>query len=415
MIWLDKGDPYPGWRAIFPVAGTILLIAAGSRCIVNKWILSNPLSIWIGLISYPLYLFHWPLLSFLQILKGRHPDASSVLAIVFLSFALATLTYYLVEKRVRYAKSRWTIPVLIAAFMISGVLGILIWQKKLTPRSSALGFDEHVKASLDMKYFKGVKATCFSGAIWIHEFKKTGNQTLYIGDSHMQQCIPRIRELCENGQTGDRGFVFFTLGGLVPIPGIVGTYNAYEQPYDIFIPKMLELASQPDMDRIVIAANWCFYFNWGAKKHEINGFNLNTNDGLQAALESFKNMIKSLTGKGKMVYVVLSIPTDLSLDPKIMINRKLNGEIAVNSKVYSTKNFEEVIGDMQITQRELMDRIKKSAEKAGAKVINPMDYLSKDGVCFRFLEGIPIYRDGSHLRASFVRDHATYLDETINP
>ena len=116
-----------------------------------------------------------------------------------------------------------------------------------------------------------------------------------------------------------------------------------------------------------------------------------------------------------MVYVVLSIPTDLSLDPKIMINRKLNGEIAVNSKVYSTKNFEEVIGDMQITQRELMDRIKKSAEKAGAKVINPMDYLSKDGVCFRFLEGIPIYRDGSHLRASFVRDHATYLDETINP
>ena len=68
MIWLDQGNPYPGWRAIFPVAGTILLIAAGSQSIVNKWILSNPLSIWIGLISYPLYLFHWPILSFLHIL-----------------------------------------------------------------------------------------------------------------------------------------------------------------------------------------------------------------------------------------------------------------------------------------------------------------------------------------------------------
>ena len=415
MIWLDKSDPYPGWRAIFPVLGTILLIAAGSQSIVNKWILSNPLSIGIGLISYPLYLFHWPILSFLHILKGQNPGASSILAAVVLSFALAVLTYYLVEKKVRYSKAHWTIPVLIAAFLLSGIFGLFIWQKKLTPRSSDLGFDEHVKASLDMKYFEGVKATRFSGAIWIHEVKKTSNQTLYIGDSHMQQCIPRIRELWEKGKVGDRGFTFFTLGGILPIPGIEGRYDAQAQPYDVFIPKMLELANQPDVDRVVIATNWCFYFNWGAKKHEINGFNLNTNEGLQAALASFQGMLEAFVASGKQVYVILSIPTDASLDPKLMITRELNGKISVNSEVYTIQKFREVTGEMYITQGQLIDQIKDVATKAGAKVIDPMDYLSRDGVCFRFFDGLPIYRDGSHLRAGFVRDHATYLDETIVP
>jgi hypothetical protein len=266
-----------------------------------------------------------------------------------------------------------------------------------------------------MKYFKGVKATRFSGAIWIHEVKKTGNQTLFIGDSHMQQCIPRIIELTKNGKAGDRGFIFFTLGGILPIPNIVGRYNSQLQPYDIFIPKMLELANQPDVDRVVIAANWCYYFNWGAKKHEINGFKLNTNEGLQAALASFQGMLEAFVASGKQVYVILSIPTDASLDPKLMIARLLNGKISVNSEVYTIQKFREVTGEMYITQGQLIDQIKDVANKVGAKVIDPMDYLSKDGVCSRFFEGLPIYRDGGHLRAGFVRDHATYLDETIVP
>ena len=415
LIWLDKSNPYPGWRAVFPVTGTVLLIAAGPGQTINRWLLSNPISIWVGLISYPLYLFHWPALSFLRILKGEHPNSLSILLAVGLSFALAALTYYFVEKKIRYAKSRWTIPFLIAGFMLSGVLGILIWQKKLTPRSSALGFDEHVQAALDMKYFKGVKPTCFSGPIWIHEVKKTGHQTLYIGDSHMQQCAPRIIELTKNGKSGDRGCVFFTLGGIIPIPNIVGTYNSQPQPYDIFIPKMLELANESNVDRIVIAANWCFYFNWGAKKHEINGFNLNTNEGLDAALSSFQGMLESFITTGKQVYVILNIATEDSFDPKLMIDRKLSGEISITPRIYAVEGFRKIKGEMQITQGELVDRIKSLSEKAGAKVINPMDSLSKDGVCFRFIDGKPIYRDGSHLRASFVRDYATYLDETILP
>lgn len=417
LIWLDKSNPYPGWRAIFPVTGTVLLIAAGPGPTINRWLLSNPISIWVGLISYPLYLFHWPALSFLRILKGEHPSSVSILLAVGLSFVLAALTYYFVEKKIRYAKSRWTIFLLLTAFIVSGILGLLIWQKKIKARSSVLGFDEHIQAALDVKYFKGVDASLFYPGIWIQEGKNKGFKTLYIGDSHMQQCAPRIFHLFKNEKTGDRGFMFFTLGGLLPVPGVSVSFGAQPQPYDVFIPKMLELANRKDVDRVVITARWILYFSWKSKELEINSFRLDTNEGLKLFMESFQNMIQTFVANGKQVFVILSMATDSSFDPKLMIDRKLNGDIAINSRVYTVEEFREwkKAKEMKMTQGELMDKITFIAEHAGAKVIDPMPYLSKDGVCFRFINGKPIYRDGSHLRASFVRDNANYLDETILP
>ena len=417
LIWLDKSNLYPGWRAIFPVTGTVLLIAAGPGPTINRWLLSNPISIWVGLISYPLYLFHWPALSFLRILKGEHPSSVSILLAVGLSFALAALTYYFVEKKIRYSKLLWTIPLLLTAFIVSGILGLLIWQKNINPRSSGLGFDEHIQAALDVKYFKGVDASLFYPGIWIQEGKNKGFKTLYIGDSHMQQCAPRIFYLFKNEKTGDRGFMFFTLGGLLPVPGVSVSFGAQPQPYDVFIPKMLELANRKDVDRIVIAARWILYFSWKSKELEINSLRLDTNEGFKLVMESFQNMIQTFVANGKQVFVILSMATDSSFDPKLMIDRKLNGHIAINPRVYTVKEFREwkKAKEMKMTQGELMDNITYIAEQAGAKVIDPLPYFSKDGVCFRFINGKPIYRDASHLRASFVRDHATYLDDTILP
>jgi hypothetical protein len=126
---------------------------------------------------------------------------------------------------------------------------------------------------------------------------------------------------------------------------------------------------------------------------------------------------QKFVSNGKQVFVILSMATDSSFDPKLMIDRKLNGHIATDSRVYTVEDFRgwKKTKEMKMTQGELMDKITYLAEQAGAKVIDPMPYLSKDGVCFRFIDGKPIYRDGTHLRASFVRDNAIYLDETIMP
>jgi hypothetical protein len=320
-----------------------------------------------------------------------------------------------VERKIRYAKTRWTIPILLIGFILTGVLGLFIWQKKIKARSSVLGFDEHIQAALDMKYFKGFNANLYYPEIWVHDTKSDGNKTLYIGDSHMQQCAPRIFNLFKNEKTGDRGFIFFTLGGLIPVPGMSVSFGAQPQPYDVFIPKMLELAERKDVDRVVIAARWSYYFSWKSKELEINSFRLNTNEGLEATLESFKNMLQTFISNGKKVFVILNIPTDSSFDPKLMIDRKFNGDIAVAPKVYTVEDYRAQNKGMMMSQGELMDRIKNISEQSGAKVIDPISYLTKDGVCIRFLDEMPIYRDGTHLRAGFVREHATYLDETIIP
>ena len=73
MMLLGKEQAYPGWRALFPVGGTLLVMEAGRGAWVNRKVLSHPAVVWVGLISYPLYLFHWPALSFVHIVKGEIP------------------------------------------------------------------------------------------------------------------------------------------------------------------------------------------------------------------------------------------------------------------------------------------------------------------------------------------------------
>jgi peptidoglycan/LPS O-acetylase OafA/YrhL len=114
---LHKGSPYPGWWAALPTMGTALLIWAGAGAWVNRAILSRRSVVYIGLISYPLYLWHWPLLSFLQITEAGSPSSALKASAVGLSFVLAALTYHAVERPIRTSVSRRT-PVRIAALVM---------------------------------------------------------------------------------------------------------------------------------------------------------------------------------------------------------------------------------------------------------------------------------------------------------
>jgi len=73
ILFLDRTSPFPGWRALFPTLGAVLIISSGATSWFNKEILSGRLIGLIGRISFPLYLWHWPLLSFATILEGQPP------------------------------------------------------------------------------------------------------------------------------------------------------------------------------------------------------------------------------------------------------------------------------------------------------------------------------------------------------
>ena len=129
MIVLKEKEPYPGWRAILPVTGSVMLIAAGRQAWINRQILSHPAVVWIGLISYPLYLylFHWPALSLVHIIKGERPADVYIAGALVVTFLLTVATYYVIEKPLRFSKSRLIVPSLTGAFILTGVLGVMSW------------------------------------------------------------------------------------------------------------------------------------------------------------------------------------------------------------------------------------------------------------------------------------------------
>lgn len=97
---IDSTQQVPGWWALLPTIGTVALLAAGPGAFVNRQVLLQPILRFYGAISYPLYLWHWPLLSF-PVVMGLPLTHELRVIILIASVVLAALTYELVEKRSR--------------------------------------------------------------------------------------------------------------------------------------------------------------------------------------------------------------------------------------------------------------------------------------------------------------------------
>lgn len=121
-FFFDKDMAFPGYWAIIPVTGAVLVLLAGMNSGLNSvWLASRPLVV-IGLISYPLYLWHWPLLSFARILASQTPSAEVRIALLAMSFVMAYLTYRFVEKPIRFGQRYPRAVMWLSAWMVAVVL-----------------------------------------------------------------------------------------------------------------------------------------------------------------------------------------------------------------------------------------------------------------------------------------------------
>ena len=132
IIFITGGTGFPGWPATLPVVGAFLLIAAGPDAWINNVILSRRPLVWIGLISYPLYLWHWPLLTFASSLGIQSPWAR--IGIAGVSIVLSWLTYRLIETPVRLGPAaRWKPIVCLTSLAAVASVGAIIWRTDLSP------------------------------------------------------------------------------------------------------------------------------------------------------------------------------------------------------------------------------------------------------------------------------------------
>jgi peptidoglycan/LPS O-acetylase OafA/YrhL len=125
-LFFDRTMAFPGWWAVAPTLGTAMLLWSDSKVSLNQRLLGCSPFVGIGLISYPLYLWHWPLLSLAGLIDPSELTVAWRLALVLLSVALAVLTYSYIEKPVR-SRTGNTRPVtlLLGAVFSLGILGLI--------------------------------------------------------------------------------------------------------------------------------------------------------------------------------------------------------------------------------------------------------------------------------------------------
>ncbi len=124
LLLIDKDKLFPGWWAMLPTVGTCLIVFAGRDAWLNRKVLAQRALVWIGLISYPLYLWHWPLLSYARIIERGEPAPALRIALVLASVPLAWMTYALIERPVRFGNhARAKVAVLCALMVVTGLAG----------------------------------------------------------------------------------------------------------------------------------------------------------------------------------------------------------------------------------------------------------------------------------------------------
>ena len=120
---LDNKD-FPGYKALLPVLGAVLMIAAGKDAFLNSYLLSNRVMVWFGLISYPLYIWHWPFLSFAWIVGGEMPQLKVRIGCVVLAVIMSAVTYYFIEPRLRWGcYGGYKAAGLLSVMVVIGVAG----------------------------------------------------------------------------------------------------------------------------------------------------------------------------------------------------------------------------------------------------------------------------------------------------
>ncbi|MDI3563926.1 acyltransferase family protein [Bradyrhizobium sp. Arg816] len=115
----DSSVPFPGWRAALPVAATLLVLSSPGAWACRTILSSRPM-VSIGLISYPYYLWHWPLLVYFAMIKVNRLTEIERGLIICLSLVLAWVTYRAIERPIRFGRGRQ----LKAACLIAGMAAV---------------------------------------------------------------------------------------------------------------------------------------------------------------------------------------------------------------------------------------------------------------------------------------------------
>ncbi len=389
-LWLlDESSSFPGWWAVLPVLGTLFVIAT-RHAWLNRVVLSNPTLVFIGLISYPLYLWHWVALTIVHL---RFHDGAGALpaslrtAAVAISVILAWATYALAERPIRFSPHPRVGPVALLVLMaFGGVLGLAVdlsdggaWRYPSEIRP-LIAFDyDRAREYADIAYRTDI---CFLGrtatfadlaAECVDTHRDHGPLLVLWGDSHAASLYPGLKAMQD--RRGTFRITQFTASSCPPLLGEAFRRRSHCQAFnEAAYKKITEL--QPDI--VVLMGHWRNYVALAEGEGKLY-------------LDALGETVRRLRAiEVSRVVVVGCLPEWTIAQPKVTVRLWRDSHAAVDrTNKYldmSTARVDSIIRDTVIG--------------AGAVFVSPMEALCNSRGCRLSTDGNsrwPLAWDNTHL------------------
>ncbi|MFT8719963.1 MAG: acyltransferase family protein [Acetobacter sp.] len=401
LTGLRPGQFFPGPFALLPAGATAMLLAAGMDGVVNRGLLSRRPLRRIGLSSYPVYLWHWPFISWHHIVYGLGNLGNRAgLFLIGVSLMLGWLTSEIVERpfRIQRHRAQKALGLLLALSILCGA-GFVVWQRQGWPErfgSATAGINVgRINLAVKQGIFSRtphMKVRKENG-ITIATIGNAGSTVMLTGDSLAFQWGPRVERLFVEGHL--KHTVVFVSGPACS-PFLKKDYSSQFE----FCKAM------PDIQRQVIQKYHVETIIAGAAWPSVVLQHLRDQDSF---IKEISEQIRGFSVLGvKKIWLILPTPIDTRFDPARFVQRSLWRTSVNEEAIRSGVSVEE----LRRSSEDMRRMLRAIAQQAGAGVIDPYpDICGSTPLCSVLdADGEPKYADMSHLRPNFVRNNIHFLD-----
>ena len=409
---LSRSKAFPGWWALLPVAGSALIIVAGSGAWANRNILANRFLVLVGLFSYPLYLWHWPLLSFARIAGPEMLFQEMRIGAVLLSIVLAYLTWKFVEIPIRSGSKSLVKPAVLSVLCLSlGGAGFHAY------RNNGLPFrllDSSI-ASAQFPWRKLQNENClsrfpqFSPMDYCLLSRDAEPELALIGDSHANQLYPGLAEQFVTIDLGNGGCVPFLDVERQDRPDRSAMCPATQTR------QALEFAlSNPSVKYVVMTARFNTYLSgigFGENERSQQSDPIRLISGaatgnVEIFAAGMRRTLQMLTASDKKVIFALDTP-EIGFSPKTCIGLRFGPISPRTPCAVSRVEFE----GRDLEYRALLRKI--TEEYPSLKVVDPAGVFCDGSYCWAKKGSEFLYRDDDHLSVEGSRLIAGIVARTL--
>jgi peptidoglycan/LPS O-acetylase OafA/YrhL len=413
VVSFDHTTKFPGYMAVIPCVGTaMILYSGGSHKTYVSRILSTRFLVFTGLISFSLYLWHWPIFVFSKIYRDEPFEPWHIVLLLMLSYLLAWISWALIEKPFRGRKSVFTREQIFSgtAVVMVGVsaFGLLLHFSRGLHDRVSVGVNEIVEliesthSYLPKNCLKKDMADLSNGVspCALGDKNDDALSVMLWGDSHAAALVPGLLNLGNQQQGISAGFI--GMQGCPPMKGIVlasSKDNMYENCTrfnDLVLRKLLE---KDQVKVVILAGYWSLYANGVRKDSDPNPGDiylcqaencdtLDTKNNPDLMKKGLSDLLDELLAHDKQVILIGPIP-DLDINGAFTIARMQMLEI--EREVRPSRKSVDSNMDAAIS---VINAIKLEKE---VKSLFPHTVLCDSDYCNVMHDKMPLYIDRHHL------------------